>query len=130
DRKIPLAERAARLGHLGFHEKLGSYADETKRGEALAAAICDELGGSEARADAVAAAAWLKADLLTDVVKEFTSLQGIMGGIYAREVGSPDAVWQAIYEQYSPATTSDHLPHGRAGLVVGLADRLDTLAGI
>jgi glycyl-tRNA synthetase beta chain len=130
DRKTPLAERAARLDHLGFHEKLGSYADKTKRVEALAGAICDELGWSEARADALAAARWLKADLLTDVVKEFTSLQGIMGGIYAREEGAPDGVWQAIYDQYLPATTSDRLPRGRVGLVVGLADRLDTLAGI
>jgi glycyl-tRNA synthetase beta chain len=130
DRKTPLAERAARLDHLAFHEKLGSYADKTQRVEALAGAICDELGWSEARADALAAARWLKADLLTDVVKEFTSLQGVMGGIYAREEGAPDGVWQAIYDQYAPATTSDRLPRGRAGLVVGLADRLDTMAGI
>ena len=130
DRKAPLAERAARLDHLSFHERLGTYAAKTERVEKLSIAICDALGWGAARADAVAAAGLLKADLLTDVVKEFTSLQGVMGGIYAREEGAPDAVWQAIYDQYVPASTSDRLPRGQAGLAVGLADRLDTLVGI
>lgn len=130
DRKRSLAGRAERLDHLGFHDKLGSYADKTRRVEALAGEICAALGWDEVRGDALAAARLLKADLLTDVVKEFTSLQGVMGGIYAREEGAAEAVWQAIYDQYVPASTSDRLPRGRAGLVVGLADRLDTLVGI
>ncbi len=130
DRRTPLAERASRLDHLSFHERLGSYADKTRRLEALCGQVCDALDWSAARADAMAAARLLKADLLTDVVKEFTSLQGIMGGIYAREEGAAEAVWQAIYDQYVPASTSDRLPRGQAGLVAGLADRLDTLVGI
>jgi glycyl-tRNA synthetase beta chain len=64
------------------------------------------------------------------MVKEFTSLQGVMGGIYAREDGHPQDVWKAIYEQYSPTATSDPIPSTRVGRLVGLADRIDTLIGI
>jgi len=130
DRKAGLARRAEQLHRLAFHERLGSYADKSERLAALAAAICDELGWTAEREAAVTAARLLKVDLATEMVKEFTSLQGIMGGIYAREEGQPEAVWQAIYDQYLPATTEDRIPRGRAGLVAGLADRLDTLVGI
>lgn len=130
DRKVGLEQRAAQLERLAFHERLGSYAAKTRRLQALAERICDQLGWSEEKTAAVAAARLLKADLATEMVKEFTSLQGIMGGIYAREEGQPEAVWQAIYDQYMPASTEDRIPRGRAGQVVGLADRLDTLVGI
>jgi glycyl-tRNA synthetase beta chain len=130
DRKAGLAHRAEQLQRLAFHERLGSYAAKSERLAALAAALCDELGWAEEKAHAVAAARLLKVDLATEMVKEFTSLQGIMGGIYAREEGQPEPVWQAVYDQYLPASTEDRLPRGRAGLITGLADRLDTLAGI
>lgn len=130
DRKAPLAERAGKLETLTFHDKLGSYAARTERVAALAAAICDELGWASEKTDAVAAARLAKVDLTTEMVKEFTSLQGVVGGIYAREDGAPEAVWQAIADQYLPSSVDDPLPRGRAGLVVALADRLDTLAGI
>ena len=97
---------------------------------ALSAAICDQLGWGAEKPRAVDAARLLKADLATEMVKEFTSLQGIMGGIYAREEGAPEEVWQAIYDQYLPASAEDRTPRGRAGQVVGLADRMDTLVGI
>ena len=64
------------------------------------------------------------------MVKEFTSLQGIVGGIYARLEGQPEEIWQAVYDQYLPASTEDAIPRGRTGQVVSLADRIDTLAGI
>ncbi len=130
DRKVGLARRAEHLQSLNFHERLGSYAVKTLRLESLAATICDQLDWEAEKVSAVEAAHLLKADLATEMVKEFTSLQGIMGGIYAREEGWPEPVWQAIYDQYLPASTEDPIPRGRVGQVVGLADRLDTLVGI
>jgi glycyl-tRNA synthetase beta chain len=130
DRKAGLAHRAGQLDRLAFHERLGSYAAKAERLASLVTAICDALGWSEEKDAAVTAARLLKVDLATEMVKEFTSLQGIVGGIYAREEGQPEAVWQAVYDQYLPASTEDRIPRGRAGLVAGLADRLDTLVGI
>ncbi len=131
DRKRRLEEGASRLSSLNFQEKLGSYAEKTERVVRLAGAIAHELGVSEeVTAQAVRAAQLLKIDLTTEMVKEFTSLQGVMGGIYAREDGEPEAVWQAIYDQYLPASTEDSIPRGLLGRIVGLADRLDTLVGL
>jgi len=130
DRKLPLAERAGQLGRLAFHERLGSYAAKTERLVALSAAICDQLGWGAEKPRAVDAARLLKVDLTTEMVKEFTSLQGIMGGIYARGEGATEEVWQAVYDQYMPASAEDCTPRGRVGQVAGLADRLDTLVGI
>lgn len=130
DRKAGLAQRAEQLPRLTFQEKLGSYADKSERLATLAAAICDRLGWTEEKERAVEAARLLKVDLVTEMVKEFTSLQGVMGGIYAREEGRPEEIWQAIYDQYMPASTEDRIPRGKAGQVAGLADRFDTLVGI
>jgi len=130
DRKTPLSGRAEQLQRLNFHEKLGTYAVKTERIVALSAEICSQLGWGSVKPQAVDAARLLKVDLTTEMVKEFTSLQGIMGGIYAREDGAPEEVWQAIYDQYMPASADDRTPRGRAGQVVGLADRMDTLVGI
>jgi glycyl-tRNA synthetase beta chain len=130
DRKAGLARRAEQLSRLAFHERLGSYAAKTERLVALSAAICDQLGWGEVKPQAAAAARLLKVDLATEMVKEFTSLQGVMGGIYAREEGQPEEIWQAVYDQYLPASTDDRIPRGRVGQVAGLADRLDTLVGI
>lgn len=130
DRGVPLAERAAALDRLSFHEKLGSYAAKAVRLEALSRAVCQELGWEAEEEAAAEAARLLKADLVTEMVKEFTSLQGVMGGIYAREEGRPEAVWQAIYDQYLPAAADDAIPRGRAGIACGIADRVDTLVGI
>jgi glycyl-tRNA synthetase beta chain len=130
DRKRPMADRFAGLGHLAFHARLGSYAEKAARLEALAGAICDRLGWADEKPLAERAAHLLKVDLITEMVKEFTSLQGVMGGIYAREDGEPEAVWQAVYDQYLPASTDDPLPRGPVGAVASLADRLDTIVGI
>jgi glycyl-tRNA synthetase beta chain len=130
DRKVGLTARAQQLHRLTFQERLGSYAEKSERLATLAGAICDQLGWQDEKDDAIEAARMLKADLATEMVKEFTSLQGIMGGIYAREEGRPEEIWQAIYDQYLPASTEDRIPRGRAGQVAGLADRIDTLVGI
>jgi glycyl-tRNA synthetase beta chain len=130
DRKVPLAERAGQLSQLTFHEKLGSYADKAGRLASLAGAVCGALGWKENASAAGTAAGLLKADLTCEMVKEFTSLQGVMGGIYAREEGHPEPVWQAIYDQYLPASVDDGLPRGRVAIACGLADRIDTLVGM
>jgi glycyl-tRNA synthetase beta chain len=130
DLRAGLGRRAEQLAGLAFHERLGSYAEKTERLAALAATLCAELGWRDEAPVAVAAARLLKADLATEMVKEFTSLQGVMGGLYARHEGQPEPVWQAIYDQYLPTSTEDPIPRGRAGQVASLADRLDTLVGM
>ncbi len=130
DRKKPLSERSAELEHLSFHARLGSYADKTERLVQLGEVICESLGRADLADEVKSAARLLKIDLVTEMVKEFTSLQGVMGGVYAREDGASDEVWQAIYDQYLPASTGDAIPSGPVGQIVGLADRIDTLVGI
>ncbi|HEY0159627.1 MAG TPA: glycine--tRNA ligase subunit beta [Thermoanaerobaculia bacterium] len=122
DRRRPLAERAEQLTHLQFHEKLGNYADKTKRIRFIVERLCDEP-------EAAQAAELSKCDLVTEMVKEFTELQGQIGGIYAREEGLPESVWQAIYDQYLPANLDDPLPRTKIGAIVSIADRIDTLTG-
>jgi glycyl-tRNA synthetase beta chain len=143
DRKVSLEDRIERLSTLLFHKKLGSYKDKSLRIERLARWIAAEaLGGDEtAAAHAAAAARLAKADLATDMVREFTELQGAMGGIYAREEGRPAEVWKAIYFHYLPvaveadAAPSDRQldrtkPSYRTWAAVSLADKLDTLVGL
>ncbi|HEX9942950.1 MAG TPA: glycine--tRNA ligase subunit beta [Thermoanaerobaculia bacterium] len=130
DRKVGLGPRGEQLARLAFHERLGSYAAKTERIVALSAILCDQLGWAAEKPQAAEAARLLKVDLATEMVKEFTSLQGIMGGIYAREEGQPEEIWQAVYDQYLPASVEDRIPRGRVGQVTGLADRVDTLVGI
>jgi glycyl-tRNA synthetase beta chain len=122
DQKKTLANRKPDLEHVTFQAKLGSYLAKTERTMKLAA----ELGGD---AHAVRAAELLKCDLTTELVKEFTELQGVVGGLYARTQGEPPEVWQAIYDQYKPESMDDAIPRNRTALVVALADKLDTLRG-
>ena len=70
-----------------------------------------------------------KCDLTTELVKEFTELQGVVGGLYARAQGEPEPVWQAIYDHYKPESMEDSIPRNRTGQIVALADKLDTLRG-
>ncbi len=127
DRRKPLEERLEQLAHLQFQEKLGNYLEKTRRIERIAAAICREAGAEPA--DTLEAARLCKTDLVTEMVKEFTDLQGKIGGIYAREEGKAEVVWQAIYDHYLPVNIDDELPRNIAGAIVSLADKIDTLAG-
>src|SRR6476619_3391268 len=104
DRKTPLDSRIDRLDTLLFHKTLGSYRAKAERIERLAGWIAREALGADASAagHAAKAARLAKADLTTDMVREFTELQGTMGGIYAREEGMPEEVWKAIYFHYLP----------------------------
>jgi glycyl-tRNA synthetase beta chain len=122
DRKKKLEERLEQLSHLQFQEKLGNYLDKTRRIEQIAKSILDDP-------DVAIAARLCKTDLVTEMVKEFTDLQGRVGGIYAREEGLPETVWQAIYDHYQPVNLDDALPRNIAGAVVSVADKMDTLAG-
>ena len=130
DRRRKLEERLEQLAHLQFQEKLGHYLDKTQRIERIAAGICKAAGIDADVASAAATAARLcKTDLVAEMVKEFTDLQGQIGGIYAREEGLPENVWQAIYDHYQPVSLDDALPRNITGAVVSLADRIDTLVG-
>lgn len=139
DRKVTLDDRIGRLDTILFHKKLGSYKAKAERVERLAEWIAREaLAKPAAAADAAMAGRLAKADLGTDLVREFTELQGTMGGIYAREEGLPEAVWKAIYYHYLPVAVEPEAPPTRAQLgagaiawaAVSIADKLDTLVGL
>lgn len=120
DQKKKLADRVEDLSHVTFQAKLGSYLEKTNR----VVALVKELGGDE---DAQRAALLAKADLTTEMVKEFTDLQGIVGGLYAKHQGEPEAVSKAIYEHYKPLSMEDSIPSTLAGQILAIADKLDNL---
>jgi glycyl-tRNA synthetase beta chain len=128
DRKVPLAERVPGLQHIIFQEKLGTVYDKVQRMRGLAARIAERVDPA-CRPIAERAAELCKADLVTSMVKEFPTLQGIMGGEYAGLSGERPEVCQAIEEHYLPRFAGDALPESNAGAVVGLADRLDSIVG-
>ncbi len=139
DRKVSLESRVERLKTIRFHKKLGSYFEKSQRLEGLARWIAADPLASEAAADLAATAGRLaKADLATEMVAELTELQGLMGGIYAREEGQPERVWKAIYYHYLPDSVSADAPPTRQQLgdaaatwaAVSLADKLDTVVGM
>ena len=131
DLKRPLADYLPRLGTLMFQVKLGTMLDKVHRIEALVEVLCDQIGvGADNRVMARRAATLCKADLATKMVVEMTSLQGQMGRYYALRSGEPANVAQAIYDHYLPRFAGDRSAGSLAGLVVGIADRLDTLAGL
>lgn len=120
DQRKSLADRRSDLAHVTFHAKLGNYEDKSNRIHDFVRL----LGGNK---DAERAALLCKCDLPTEMVKEFTDLQGIVGGLYARHQGEPDAVAQAIYDHYKPLSMEDSIPSTREGQIVALADKLNTL---
>ncbi len=131
DTKKPLEEFLPRLATLTFQEQLGSMLDKTHRLEQLVGQLAEMLGLSEDETAVSRQAAHLsKADLATQMVVEFTSLQGVMGREYALKSGEDPAVAEAIFEHYLPRFAGDVPPRNRPGLVVGLANRLDSLAGL
>ncbi|MFP3896915.1 MAG: glycine--tRNA ligase subunit beta [Anaerolineales bacterium] len=131
DTETPLEEFTPLLETLTFQEDLGSVLDKVRRLEGLVPELARMLDCSE-REIAVAsrAASLCKSDLATQLVIEFTSLQGQMGHHYAQLSGEDEAVALAIEEHYLPRFMGDRLPRGRAALAIGLADRLDTLVGL
>jgi len=128
DLKSTLESRVASLGSVVYHAKLGSQGERVERVRTLARAIAGMLGADPALADRAALLA--KTDLLTGMVGEFPELQGIMGAYYARHDGEPEAVATAIREHYQPRFAGDALPSQPTGLVLAIADKLETLAGL
>ncbi len=130
DRKTPLASRGPALEKVLVHQKLGTFAHKADLVGKLAADLAGSAGAEIDAAALARACELLKADLVTAMVGEFAELQGKIGGIYARLDGEAEEVWQAVYDQYTPAGLEGALPRGPLGAVVGVADRLDSLAGL
>ncbi len=131
DLKTPLPDFLPRLDTLAFQHKLGSMLAKSKRIESLVEYLAQKSGLSPQETKTAQVASHLcKADLVTHMVVEMTSLQGIMGKYYALHAGLDSEVAEAIYEHYLPRFAGDAQPASRPGLVIGLADRLDSLAGL
>jgi glycyl-tRNA synthetase beta chain len=144
DQRTPLAARVALLENVTFQKDLGSYAKKSERvlEICLILARIAEARGLAVNYNALSDAARLaKTDLTTELVKEFTELQGIIGGLYfkaeaeqnprlAADKDRVEITWQAIYDQYLPASASDAIPRSTEGCILGLADRIDTIAGM
>jgi glycyl-tRNA synthetase beta chain len=128
DKKQTLESRREGLKTMVFQQKLGSLYDKSTRVAKLAGYIAQQLGADEALA--TRAAELGKCDLITNMVFEFTELQGIMGRYYAAHDGEPAEVAAALDEQYMPRFAGDELPQTQTGQILALAERLDTLAGI
>lgn len=129
DLQIPLHRRVEKLKNIVHQEKLGSVYDRTMNIQAIAVALCDQNGWSDIRPLAERAAYLSKADQATAMVYEFAELRGVMGREYAKRSGEDERVALAIYEQYLPAYAGDVTPSDQVGAVLGIADRLDTIAG-
>jgi glycyl-tRNA synthetase beta chain len=133
DQKHPLKDRIESLRAVTFHKDLGSYFDKSQRISELV-----DIGGADFdRADrkidrnSLHQAAWLsKTDLTTELVKEFTELQGIVGGLYAKAQGHPDKVADAIYDHYLPLSTDGKMPRTVEGALLSIADKIESVAGM
>jgi glycyl-tRNA synthetase beta chain len=133
DQKVPLRDRLPMLEKVTYQAKLGSYGDKVRRMDAIAKELCSTLQGqgnmTRAEADhALRATQLCKCDLTTQMVQEFTELQGVVGGLYAASQEEPPEVADAIYDHYRPAGLDDKLPRSIVGAVVSLADKIDSLA--
>ena len=127
DQQRKLADRVDDLRNVTFQAKLGSYYEKVERMVALLKQIAAPL---QVNVNAAVRATQLcKADLTTEMVKEFTELQGVVGGLYAREQGEPADVWRAVYDHYKPVSMEDSIPSTLTGQAVALADKCDTLRG-
>jgi glycyl-tRNA synthetase beta chain len=130
DRKRSLESRVEGLSKVVYHNKLGTQGERMARVCAIAKTIGQKMSGAELAAKAELSARLAKTDLLTDMVGEFPELQGIMGGYYARNDGLSTEVAEAIEDHYKPRFAGDDLPRNKLGVVVALADKLETLVGM
>jgi len=133
DQRVPLTERVALLEKVTFQKDLGSYAAKTERVRAVAASLAGLVKARGTKLDGTAletAARLAKTDLTTELVKEFTELQGQIGGLYARAQGFSAAVGDAIYDQYLPKSMEDSVPRTVEGALLALADKVDTIVGM
>lgn len=129
DQRSSLKDRVKDLGRIVFQEKLGSYEDKTQRLKKIVAYLADKVDAQKIKRQVVQGAELCKVDLLTEMVREFPSLQGKVGGLYAREQGYPSPVWKAIYEHYQPVSLEDESPSTLNSSILSLADKLDSVVG-
>jgi glycyl-tRNA synthetase beta chain len=131
DQKIRLAEHLPKLQAVTYERRLGSYGDKVERIRWLARWLSEQwVAGGIARADVAGAdraAELAKCDLVTDMVREFTELQGVVGGLYALAQGEPEEIAWAVYDHYKPVGLDDPPPRNLTGCAVALADKLDSL---
>lgn len=131
DQKTRLADQLPKLKAVTYESRLGSYADKVERMRALARWLAEQwFSGGVSQADVAGsdrAAELAKCDLVTEMVREFTELQGIVGGLYARAQGESDEIAWAVYDHYKPVGLDDPLPRNLTGCAVALADKLDSL---
>ncbi len=134
DQKCRLADYLPKLEAVTYQAKLGSYGEKVERVRALARWLAEQWFASgipQASVGAADRAAELaKCDLVTDMVREFTELQGIVGGLYAKAQGEPEEVAWAVYDQYKPAGLDDPIPRNMTGQALALADKMDSLVGL
>ena len=133
DQKCRLADYLPKLERVTYESRLGSYRDKVERVRSIARWLAEQwfnLGISQAHvSDADRAAELAKCDLATEMVREFTELQGIVGGLYARAQGEPDEVADAVYDHYRPVGLEDPIPRNLTGCAVAIADKLDSVVG-
>jgi glycyl-tRNA synthetase beta chain len=133
DQKTLLRDRVNMLRTVTFQKDLGSYFAKAERMVNLTERLCPVLvnAGIKVESNVVQQAVWLsKADLTTELVKEFTELQGVVGGLYAKAQGLPQPVAEAIYDQYKPESTEDSAPRTLEGAVLSIADKADSISGM
>jgi len=133
DQRVPLKERVELLKNVTFQKELGSYAAKAGRVRKLASALAGLVLARGCELNPVAldeAVVLAKTDLTTELVKEFTELQGVVGGLYARAQGYSTAVSDAIYDQYKPESMEDSVPRTVEGAALAIADKTDTIAGM
>jgi glycyl-tRNA synthetase beta chain len=133
DQKTPLVDRVESLKAVTFQKELGSYHWKTEANLAVARELAAAVKAAGVHFDEPAlltAVALAKTDLTTELVKEFTELQGVIGGLYARAQGLGERVALAIYSQYTPSSTEDEIPPSIEGQLLGLADRIQTITAM
>jgi glycyl-tRNA synthetase beta chain len=130
DRKKTLESRLEGLNKVVYHNKLGSQGERNSRVVNIAKAIATQIGDATLVKKVETATRLSKADLITDMVGEFPELQGIMGRYYAQHEGLDDDIAFAIEDHYKPRFAGDTLPRSQVGVVVALADKLETLVGL
>ncbi len=129
DLKTPLKDKCYELEKIVFQEKLGTYADKAERINKIVAYLSSKVNVRE-KAHLKSAAELCKVDLLSEMVREFPSLQGKAGGLYAREEGYPAAVWKAVYDHYKPFNIGDSVPATLNGALLSIADKMDSITGV
>ena len=130
DVKTSLKKRSGGLDRIIFQEKLGSYEDKVERLKKIAVYIAGKLELGNEKKEILETAELCKIDLLTEMVREFPSLQGRIGGLYAKHEGYPQNVWKGIYEHYLPQSLEDVSPSSFSGAILSIADKMDSIVGV